>query len=171
MTTPQPSHEQVQASADPTRGGRDRRRRGVVMSGIVALVIAAAGVGYGLGASGGEDLDVARAHGEAQGREAGATKGSAAGRKAGRRAGEKTKFTSVRTRASRRAYRRAIARAERKAAREKPDTTSVATSSPPTRGTYTEQLPNGRPGYVLPEEERSLSCVGLDAETGECVGD
>jgi hypothetical protein len=36
---------------------------------------------------------------------------------------------------------------------------------------YTDQLPHGRPGYVLPEEERSLACVGIDAETGECVGD
>lgn len=32
-------------------------------------------------------------------------------------------------------------------------------------------LPNGRPGYALPEEKRSLDCVGIDAETGECVGD
>jgi Tfp pilus assembly protein PilN len=37
--------------------------------------------------------------------------------------------------------------------------------------TYTESLPHGKPGYVLPEEARSLGCVGLDAETGECVGD
>jgi hypothetical protein len=36
---------------------------------------------------------------------------------------------------------------------------------------YDEQLPHGRPGYILPEEERSISCIGIDAATGECVGD
>jgi hypothetical protein len=36
---------------------------------------------------------------------------------------------------------------------------------------YDEQLPNGRPGYILPEEQRSISCIGIDAATGECVGD
>jgi uncharacterized protein HemX len=36
---------------------------------------------------------------------------------------------------------------------------------------YTDQLPHGEPGYVLPEDERSLGCVGFDAETGECIGD
>jgi hypothetical protein len=35
---------------------------------------------------------------------------------------------------------------------------------------YTDQLPNGKPGYILPEEDRSLSCVGIDV-TGSCVGD
>jgi hypothetical protein len=37
--------------------------------------------------------------------------------------------------------------------------------------TYTEQLPNGDPGYILPSEERSTACIGISAETGECVGD
>jgi hypothetical protein len=37
--------------------------------------------------------------------------------------------------------------------------------------TYTEELPNGDPGYALPPEERSVGCVGISAETGECVGD
>lgn len=36
---------------------------------------------------------------------------------------------------------------------------------------YTSSLPNGDPGYVLPEEERTLSCVGYSAIDGECVGD
>lgn len=36
---------------------------------------------------------------------------------------------------------------------------------------YTASLPNGDPGYVLPEEERTLSCVGYSAVDGECVGD
>jgi hypothetical protein len=36
---------------------------------------------------------------------------------------------------------------------------------------YTEQLPHGEPGYLLPEEERTLGCVGIDAETGSCIGD
>lgn len=174
MPTSQPSHEQEQsppeASADATRG-RIHRRRTVVISGIAVLVIAAAAVGYALGASGGEDLEAARVSGQVQGQKAGTAKGTVAGRKAGRRAGAKADYASVRTRASRRAYRRVVAKAERKAAREKSDITNVATPTPPTSGAYTEELPNGRPGYVLPEEQRSLSCVGLDAETGECVGD
>ncbi len=46
------------------------------------------------------------------------------------------------------------------------------TSGPQAGGrSYTDELPNGRPGYLLPEDERSLSCVGVDAQTGECVGD
>jgi uncharacterized protein HemX len=36
---------------------------------------------------------------------------------------------------------------------------------------YTDQPPHGEPGYILPEEQRTLSCVGIDADTGECVGD
>jgi hypothetical protein len=38
-------------------------------------------------------------------------------------------------------------------------------------GSYTNELPPESLGYLLPEEERSLSCVGVDADTGECVGD
>ncbi|MGH2990709.1 MAG: hypothetical protein ACRDMA_12785 [Solirubrobacterales bacterium] len=36
---------------------------------------------------------------------------------------------------------------------------------------YTAELPHGEPGYLLPEDERTLSCVGIDAETGSCIGD
>jgi len=36
---------------------------------------------------------------------------------------------------------------------------------------HTDKLPNGRPGTVLPKDQRSLSCVGIDDETGQCVGD
>lgn len=36
---------------------------------------------------------------------------------------------------------------------------------------YDPQLPNGDPGYILPEEERSVACIGVSAATGECVGD
>lgn len=36
---------------------------------------------------------------------------------------------------------------------------------------YVPELPNGDPGYVLPEEERSISCIGYSAVDGECVGD
>jgi len=53
-----------------------------------------------------------------------------------------------------------------------PQTTpDTSTGKRPPGSEYTDQLPNGKPGYVLPEEQRSLSCVGVDAETGECVGD
>lgn len=36
---------------------------------------------------------------------------------------------------------------------------------------YVAELPNGDPGYVLPEEERTISCIGYSAIDGECVGD
>jgi hypothetical protein len=36
---------------------------------------------------------------------------------------------------------------------------------------YSDQLPNNRPGYLLPEDQRTPGCVGYDATTGECVGD
>jgi hypothetical protein len=36
---------------------------------------------------------------------------------------------------------------------------------------YVSELPNGDPGYVLPEDERSISCIGYSAVDGECVGD
>lgn len=42
---------------------------------------------------------------------------------------------------------------------------------PPPGSTYSDQLPNGRPGYILPDGQRSISCIGVDAATGECVGD
>jgi hypothetical protein len=44
-----------------------------------------------------------------------------------------------------------------------------AAEAPPLE--HTEHLPNGDPGYVLPESERSISCVGYSAVDGECVGD
>ena len=36
--------------------------------------------------------------------------------------------------------------------------------------TYTNELPDGHPGYLLPEDQRSLSCVGVHLD-GSCVGD
>lgn len=36
---------------------------------------------------------------------------------------------------------------------------------------YVAELPNGDPGYLLPEEQRSIACVGYSAVDGECVGD
>jgi hypothetical protein len=37
--------------------------------------------------------------------------------------------------------------------------------------TYDPQLPNGDPGYILPPGQRSVACIGISAETGQCVGD
>jgi hypothetical protein len=37
--------------------------------------------------------------------------------------------------------------------------------------TYVPNLPSGQPGYALPEDQRTLRCVGYDAQTGQCVGD
>ena len=36
---------------------------------------------------------------------------------------------------------------------------------------YVAELPNGDPGYLLPEDQRSISCIGYSAVDGECVGD
>lgn len=36
---------------------------------------------------------------------------------------------------------------------------------------YVAELPNGDPGYVLPEDQRSIACIGYSAVDGECVGD
>jgi len=33
------------------------------------------------------------------------------------------------------------------------------------------ELPNGELGYSLPEEQRTLGCVGVEADSGQCVGD
>jgi hypothetical protein len=36
---------------------------------------------------------------------------------------------------------------------------------------YVAELPNGDSGYLLPEEQRSIACIGYSAVDGECVGD
>jgi hypothetical protein len=36
---------------------------------------------------------------------------------------------------------------------------------------YVAELPNGDPGYLLPEDQRSIACIGYSAVDGECVGD
>jgi hypothetical protein len=36
---------------------------------------------------------------------------------------------------------------------------------------YVPELPNGDPGYLLPEEERSVGCIGVSTVDGQCVGD
>jgi hypothetical protein len=49
---------------------------------------------------------------------------------------------------------------------------AAAVPPPATEGLkYTDELPSGQPGYVLPEDQRTLACVGYDAVTGQCVGD
>ena len=84
------------------------------------------------------------AEGRAEGREAGATHGSKAGKRAGRTAVDE----------------------------ELAATSEPAATTPEVAGlVYDEQLPNGRPGYILPEDQRSIACIGIDAATGECVGD
>jgi hypothetical protein len=87
----------------------------------------------------------AKAHDEglARGRQSGERDGASAGRQSGE----------------------ADASAELAAAQPPPP-------APATSGlTYTDQLPHGEPGYVLPPGQRTLSCVGYDADTGQCVGD
>ena len=43
---------------------------------------------------------------------------------------------------------------------------AASTPSPPL-----VKLPNGELGYSLPEDQRSISCIGIEADSGQCVGD
>jgi hypothetical protein len=95
-----------------------------------------------------------------KGMDAGADNGRAAGKKAGATRGAERGQAEAEERA---AAAQAAAQAEAAEAN-----TAVG---PPPGGYYTDELPSGEPGYVLPESQRTLSCVGIDADTGQCVGD
>jgi hypothetical protein len=102
-------------------------------------------------------LESAAGKGEADG----AREGRLRGRLAGGEAGTAEAETEVK--------QRQAAEAAEAAAAAEAQVASLPTI--PEGLEYTDQLPNGEPGYVLPLEDRSLSCVGFDAETGQCVGD
>jgi len=64
-----------------------------------------------------------------------------------------------------------ITEATRQREAEEAAAAAEAAASPTAGLEYTEALPNGEPGYVLPAGERTLSCVGYEAASGQCVGD
>lgn len=91
----------------------------------------------------------------ADARKTGAREGARSGRRAGRRAGAARGAAKRRSIERRRAEEAAAAQAAQQAAQGPPLVT----------------LPNGEPGYALPEDQRTLSCVGIDASSGDCIGD
>lgn len=93
-------------------------------------------------------FDRARERGSIKGFEVGNRSGGHEGSRDGATAGE-ARATSI--------------LAEREAA------AAEAAAPPPLA--YTDELPNGQPGYVLPPDQSSLGCVGIDAASGQCVGD
>ena len=142
--------------------------------GVVALVLlgGAAAAGYAVGSSTAPDAGDARAswrdashlaYGPAladartRSRATGRTRGVARGRVTGRREGAQAGRSAG-----------DVAAGKELAANE----AQAAAATPSTSGlTYVPRLPSGQPGYALPPEQRTLSCVGFDAQTGECVGD
>lgn len=101
-------------------------------------------------------------------RKSGAEEGLAEGRKRGERAGRRAG-----ERAGKAAAGEQLAAVEAEQAAEAAAVEPVPQSPTPAESglEYSEVLPHGEPGYLLPEEERSLSCIGVDADTGECIGD
>lgn len=138
----------------------------VTLIGLLAASILAVGlglVGYAIGSSSAADSQEARATRASAYKEAYATARADAYQ-----------------RSARRARHRGISRGQRKARRDgtndganagEAEASQQAAATPASGLTYVPQLPNGRPGYALPLEERTLACVGFDAETGQCVGD
>ena len=157
-----------------------RAPRGTFLILFAALAAAGAGfAGYGLGQSqattareaaagerGARQEAVSRAERVAfeHARRRGTREGLEAGHGAGARAGRRSGVRSGRKRGDQLA---ADAAAAVQAAAEK----AAAQPAIPPGLTYTDELPHGEPGYVLPEDQRTLACVGLDADTGECIGD
>jgi hypothetical protein len=134
---------------------------------IAVLTIAGAAVaGYLLGENEAPDPSEAHATEEAAFQEAAKAakrtaavrsrkKGTADGREIGQRAGARAGALDGRTKGDARA-----------------SSELAALAPPPVPETPPlVQLPNNELGYALPPEDRSLSCVGIEAATGECVGD
>jgi hypothetical protein len=150
-----------------------KRTRGIVQAAIcVALAAAGLAAGHVVGATGAPDLDRARAQGDREGVAIGRANADRRGFRRGRREGERAGYRDTYRRAYRAAHRRTRRRTEESAVvSQAPSAPEPSGRDRPPGSRYTEELPNGRPGYVLPEDQRSMACVGIDAQTGECVGD
>lgn len=92
---------------------------------------------------------------------AGADEGRTRGQAAGRRAGTAAANVEVNERTA----------AEAAAAAAAAEAEVAALPTIPEGLEYTDELPHGEPGYLLPPDQRSLGCVGFDAATGQCIGD
>jgi len=157
--------------------GSDRTRvsKGPILAAALLGCLLLALAGYVLGRSGGADVEAARLRGATEGAELARGAADSRGYQEGRRKGERLGYRASYGRAYRAAYRakerELQAEAAQAASAPEPISPPNTPSGAPPGTTYSEELPNGRPGYVLPDGQRSLSCVGVDAETGECVGD
>jgi hypothetical protein len=148
------------------------RRLLALLGGLLVLSLLAGAGGYLAGESTGADVQAARTRGEELGlrdaRESAARRGYEHGLEAGKKEGYRATYKlSYRT-----AHRVKTRKLERAAAREAAAAQAASREVNPYAGLeYTDELPSGEPGYVLPEEQRTLACVGFDAATGRCVGD
>ena len=141
--------------------------RTVAIAAVSVAVFACAAGGYALGAAGApteDDAASARVDGRAEAfeesltstRDAAHARGLQAGEKAGSQAGELAGTDSGDADGS------TSANADLAAA----EAAEIAASTPPLT-----TLPDGQPGYTLPESQRTLGCVGINASTSQCVGD
>ncbi|MGI8439203.1 MAG: hypothetical protein ACR2NV_03220 [Thermoleophilaceae bacterium] len=161
--------------AEVSLKGRGRGRiAGALAAGLLLTLLVAVG-GYLLGHSSGVDVDAARVAGVEEGRDLARSAADRRGYQEGRRVGESRGRRATYRKAYKSAYRgkaRELMRQEsRRAAAAQEAGAGDSSEGSPSSSRETEELPNGRPGYALPEEQRTLGCVGTDAETGECVGD
>ena len=138
----------------------------VALTAVVGLTGGAIAVGYTLGedeapnkseASATEEAAFDDAYEEAHGAAAARSrdKGKAEGEETGQRAGARAGAGAGQAKGDAKAEKELAAQAA-----------AAVPEPPPLIG-----LPNGELGYALPPEDRSLSCVGIEAATGECVGD
>jgi hypothetical protein len=143
----------------------------VALIGLLAGSILALGlgvVGYAIGSSSAADSQEARAARASAYKEAYATARAAAYQRSARR-GRQEGVSRGQREARRDGTNDGAEAGQAQASQQAADAQAAAT--PASGLTYVPELPNGRPGYALPLEERTLACVGFDAETGECVGD
>ena len=152
--------------------------RATVLSAIaaVAVIVAFAAGGYALGAAKAPDAadaqaahqssyQAAYAHALADSRRAALARGTRAGLENGQAAGNADGGAL--------GDRRGGNAAEAELAAQQAAAAPAPTTAPAIPGglTYVPELPSGQPGYALPEDQRTLGCVGYDAQTGQCVGD
>lgn len=102
------------ASPVASDGPTGKRGRGRLAAGLAVFLILAAGAaggGYALGKSGGEDLDAARAKGAAEGQREGAARGAERGYDFGLKQGEKAGYKQTYKKSYDRAYKRELKKA------------------------------------------------------------
>jgi hypothetical protein len=171
--------DHTEAKAERRRGDGTMKHRIASAGCLLLACVAVAASTYAIGLDGEADLDAARAEGTGVGqernRQAADRRGYAQGRRQGERAGYRATY--------RKSYKTAYRKRQQALRASASAPTSQSTAPAPAAGSdslppgvppgseYTDQLPHGEPGYVLPEDQRTLACVGVDAVTGECIGD